>query len=74
MPVGTELHLRCEGLGVAGRKIYLAGEATLGEDGPVAVRASALFVAVGVEHFSTHGRPDPAARHAGVEQPPRYGP
>ncbi|NJQ01990.1 PaaI family thioesterase [Streptomyces zingiberis] len=57
VPVGTELHLRAEVTAVHGRKIYAtaAGRAG-GPEGPLAVRAAALFVAVEVEHFTENGR------------------
>ncbi|OHV37001.1 MULTISPECIES: PaaI family thioesterase [Pseudofrankia] len=57
VPVGTTLHLRSRADGVAGRKLYASAEGCLGApDGPVAVRARALFVQVGLEHFAEHGR------------------
>ncbi|MBL7497797.1 PaaI family thioesterase [Frankia sp. CNm7] len=59
VPVGSTLCLAARVDGVAGRKLYASGEGHLGApDGPVAVRARALFVQVGLEHFTTHGRPD----------------
>ncbi|MET8700300.1 PaaI family thioesterase [Kitasatospora sp. NPDC058032] len=59
VPVGSTLHLRAWVTGVHGRKIYSAGEARIGgPDGPVAVRAQALFVQVKLEHFTKHGRPE----------------
>jgi len=54
VPVGTELAVSAECVGVAGRKIYLRGRALL-PDGRVAVAADALFLVVGLEHFSRHG-------------------
>ncbi|MEE1940940.1 PaaI family thioesterase [Streptomyces sp. TRM 70361] len=57
VPVGTVLHLRARVLARHGRKIYCTAEGRLGApDGPVAVRADALFVEVRVEHFTGHGR------------------
>lgn len=59
VPVGTTLYITASVLGVAGRKIYEAAEGRLNApDGPVAVRARALFVTVGMEHFLRHGQPD----------------
>lgn len=56
VPVGTTLHLRAWCNGIAGRKAYLEAEGRIGApDGPVAVRAAALFVQVGMEHFARHG-------------------
>lgn len=58
VPVGTTLHLEAEVTAVAGRKIYaVATGRTGGPDGPVAVRADALFVEVKVDHFVENGRP-----------------
>ncbi|MFI1864563.1 PaaI family thioesterase [Streptomyces jumonjinensis] len=59
VPVGTVLHLQAEVTAVAGRKIYsTAVGRTGGPDGPVAVRAQALFIEVVVDHFIDNGRPD----------------
>ncbi|MFI6322143.1 PaaI family thioesterase [Nonomuraea sp. NPDC050556] len=56
VPVGTTLHLRAWCNGISGRKAYLEAEGRLGApDGPVAVRAAALFIEVRMEHFATHG-------------------
>jgi acyl-coenzyme A thioesterase PaaI-like protein len=55
VPVGTTLVIAAECLGVAGRKIYTAGEGRLdGADGPVAVRSTGLFVAVPLAHFAAY--------------------
>jgi hypothetical protein len=44
---------------VAGRKIYSSAVGRIGSpDGPVAVRADAVFIRVKVEHFTKNGRPD----------------
>ncbi|MBB3075488.1 PaaI family thioesterase [Streptomyces violarus] len=57
VPVGTTLHLQAEVTAVAGRKIYSTATGRVGgPDGPVAVRADALFVEVKVDHFVDHGR------------------
>ncbi|WP_158884619.1 PaaI family thioesterase [Amycolatopsis anabasis] len=56
VPVGSTLYITARLDGVAGRKIYVSADGRLdAEDGPVAVRARALFVMVGFEHFTTHG-------------------
>ncbi|GIH99628.1 PaaI family thioesterase [Planobispora takensis] len=56
VPVGTTLHLRAWCTGMSGRKAYLEAEGRIGApDGPVAVRAAALFIEVGMEHFAKHG-------------------
>ncbi|MFE9449778.1 PaaI family thioesterase [Streptomyces sp. NPDC006739] len=58
VPVGATLHLSAEVTAVAGRKIYSRATGRIGgPDGPVAVRAEALFVEVKVDHFIDHGRP-----------------
>ncbi|MFI7300653.1 PaaI family thioesterase [Streptomyces sp. NPDC050121] len=57
VPVGVTLHLAAEVTAVAGRKIYSTATGRIGgPDGPVAIRADALFVEVAVEHFVNHGR------------------
>ncbi|MET9081662.1 PaaI family thioesterase [Streptomyces sp. NPDC090075] len=57
VPVGTTLHLEAEVVAVAGRKIYSTATGRVdGPEGPVAVRADALFIEVPVEHFVDHGR------------------
>ncbi|MFJ4682599.1 PaaI family thioesterase [Streptomyces sp. NPDC088789] len=57
VPVGTDLHLQAEVVAVAGRKIYSTATGRIGgPDGPVAVRADALFIEVKVDHFVDNGR------------------
>ncbi|MEU6405618.1 PaaI family thioesterase [Streptomyces sp. NPDC046985] len=57
VPVGTTLCLEAEVTAVAGRKIYSRAAGRVGgPDGPVAVRAQALFIEVKVDHFVQHGR------------------
>ncbi|MFF1544828.1 PaaI family thioesterase [Streptomyces sp. NPDC058291] len=57
VPVGATLYLEAEVTAVARRKIYSSATGRIGgPDGPVAVRADALFVEVAVEHFVRHGR------------------
>jgi acyl-coenzyme A thioesterase PaaI-like protein len=59
VPVGSTLHITATLDGVSGRKIYTSAEGRLdGESGPVAVQARALFIAVGLEHFTEHGDPN----------------
>ncbi|MFF4187463.1 PaaI family thioesterase [Streptomyces sp. NPDC001691] len=58
VPVGTVLHLEAEATAVAGRKIYSRATGRIGgPEGPVAVRAQALFIEVKVDHFIDNGRP-----------------
>ncbi|WP_432011783.1 PaaI family thioesterase [Streptomyces cucumeris] len=57
VPVGTVLYLEARVTAVHGRKIYCAATGRIGApDGPVAVRAEALFIEVRVEHFIENGR------------------
>ncbi|MEU6736041.1 PaaI family thioesterase [Streptomyces physcomitrii] len=57
VPVGSVLHLEAEIKAVAGRKIYSTATGRIGgPEGPVAVRADALFIQVKVEHFIDNGR------------------
>ncbi|MEU9269373.1 PaaI family thioesterase [Streptomyces sp. NPDC048251] len=57
VPVGTTLYLEAEVTAVARRKIYSSATGRIGgPDGPLAVRADALFIEVAVEHFVSHGR------------------
>nr|WP_203690327.1 PaaI family thioesterase [Streptomyces sp. SID12488] len=59
VPVGTLLYLEAEVTAVARRKIYSTATGRIGgPDGPVAVRAEALFIEVKVEHFIDNGRPE----------------
>ncbi|MER8154028.1 PaaI family thioesterase [Streptomyces sp. NPDC094472] len=57
VPVGTELHLEARVTAVHGRKVYCSATGRLSApDGPVAVRAQALFIEVRVDHFIENGR------------------
>ncbi|MEV7611438.1 PaaI family thioesterase [Streptomyces sp. NPDC089799] len=59
VPVDTVLHLSAEVTAVAGRKIYSRAVGRIGgPEGPVAVRAEALFIEVKVDHFIENGRPE----------------
>lgn len=59
VPVGTVLYLEAEVTAVAGRKIFSRAAGRIGgPEGPVAVRADALFVEVKVDHFIDNGRPE----------------
>lgn len=59
VPVGATLHLRAECAAVAGRKIYSAATGRIGgPDGPMVIRARALFLEVEPAHFTKHGRPE----------------
>jgi len=52
VPIGTELHITAEITGQQGRKVYSSAEGRIGApDGPLAVKASALFVIVPMKHF-----------------------
>jgi acyl-coenzyme A thioesterase PaaI-like protein len=57
VPVGAVLYLAAEVTAVHRRKIYATGTGRLGgPDGPVAVRAGALFIEVKADHFIDNGR------------------
>ncbi|OEV08279.1 MULTISPECIES: PaaI family thioesterase [Streptomyces] len=57
VPVGTVLHLAAHAVAAEGRKVFTTATGRIGgPDGPLAVRADALFVKVDVEHFTEHGR------------------
>ncbi|WKX73025.1 PaaI family thioesterase [Streptomyces sp. XD-27] len=57
VPVGTVLHLEARVTAVDGRKIYSTATGRIGgPDGPVAVRADALFIEVKIDHFIENGR------------------
>ncbi|MFD4997059.1 PaaI family thioesterase [Streptomyces buecherae] len=59
VPVDTELYLDAHVVAVHGRKIYSTATGRIGgPDGPVAVRADALFIEVKVDHFIENGRPE----------------
>jgi acyl-coenzyme A thioesterase PaaI-like protein len=56
VPVGSTLYIAAKLDGRIGRKVYVSADGRLGaDDGPMAVRARALFVTVGIEHFVEHG-------------------
>jgi acyl-coenzyme A thioesterase PaaI-like protein len=68
VPVGSVLHLSARCTAVAGRKIFGTAEGRIGgPDGPVAVRAEALFVRVELDHFTANGRPEEI--HAAMADP-----
>ncbi|MGW8377245.1 PaaI family thioesterase [Streptomyces sp. ODS28] len=57
VPVGSVLYLEARVTGVHGRKIFCSATGRVGgPEGPVAVRADALFIEVKVEHFLKNGR------------------
>ncbi|HQR80054.1 MAG TPA: PaaI family thioesterase [Actinomycetota bacterium] len=56
VPVGSVLLIDAYITGQQGRKLYTRAVGRLGEQGPVAVTASALFLQVPLEHFREHGR------------------
>ncbi len=72
VPVGSSLHLDVRAVAVTGRRVFMAAEARLGEDGPVAVTAESVFVQVPLEHFSTHGRAEDVAHAAETTGVRRY--
>jgi acyl-coenzyme A thioesterase PaaI-like protein len=57
VPVDTVLYLDARVTAVHGRKIYSSAVGRIGgPEGPVAVRAEALFIEVKFDHFVEHGR------------------
>jgi acyl-coenzyme A thioesterase PaaI-like protein len=57
VPVGSELALHAQLDAVDGRRIFSQARAHAGSmDGALLARAFAVFVAVPLEHFRTHGR------------------
>ncbi|WP_432147070.1 PaaI family thioesterase [Streptomyces sp. bgisy084] len=57
VPLGTVLHLDARVTAVHRRKIYSTAVGRIGgPDGPVAVRAEAVFIEVKVDHFIDNGR------------------
>lgn len=68
VPVGSTLHIVGTFDGLAGRKVYASADGRLNApDGPVAVRARALYVIVEFSHFIEHGRA--ADLHAVAKDP-----
>ncbi|MDI2128714.1 PaaI family thioesterase [Yinghuangia seranimata] len=63
VPVGSTLYIHAWCTGVDGRKIYAKAVGRLdAPDGPVAVEAASLFIAVGFEHFVSNGRAEDVER------------
>ena len=57
VPVGSVIHVHAHVAGVARRKIYARAEGRIGApDGQLAVRAAAVFISVGLQHFEQFGR------------------
>jgi acyl-coenzyme A thioesterase PaaI-like protein len=57
VPVGSTLHITSMLNGVAGRQVFVSANGRLdSEEGPIVVRARAIFVTVPFEHFTSHGR------------------
>jgi acyl-coenzyme A thioesterase PaaI-like protein len=67
VPVDSTLYIVGKLDGIAGRKVYASADGRLNApDGPLALRARALFVIVGFEHFTTHGTADPRDVHPDI--------
>ncbi|MCU0295610.1 MAG: PaaI family thioesterase [Candidatus Nanopelagicales bacterium] len=73
VPVGSVLHIDAEIAGQEGRKVYARAIGRLGQDGPIALTASALFLQVGLEHFLDNGRPEDVATAAAERTVPGHG-
>lgn len=76
VPVGSTIFITSALRGLAGRQVFANAEGRLdAEDGPVAVRARAIFVVVPFSHFTSHGRQedlDAVARDPGQIRSRRY--
>ncbi len=76
--VGSTIHIDAELCGQVRRKIYTHAVGRVGDaEGPVVLTASALFIQVGIEHFTTHGRAEEVVataerRRANQDDPSRY--
>jgi acyl-coenzyme A thioesterase PaaI-like protein len=57
VPIGSVLHITSKLRGVTGRQVFASADGRLdAEDGPIALRARAIFVIVEFSHFTSHGR------------------
>jgi acyl-coenzyme A thioesterase PaaI-like protein len=73
VPVGSTLMITATVDGTSGRKIYCSADGRLNShDGPVAVRARAVFVTVDLSHFTEHGRPEDVRAVLGEQSSPTY--
>jgi acyl-coenzyme A thioesterase PaaI-like protein len=62
VPVGSTLYISSRLRGMAGRQVFVSADGRLdAPDGPVAVRARAVFVTVPLSHFTRHGRTEDLA-------------
>lgn len=73
VPVGSVLHIDAHIAGQQGRKVYARAIGRLGQDGPIALTASALFLQVGLEHFVDNGRPEDVRTAAAERTVPGHG-
>jgi len=56
VPVGRDLHIDAEVVGVKGRKVFTRAVGRLDDpDGPLAVTAAALLIVVPLQHFVDNG-------------------
>lgn len=59
VPVGTDLVVHAEVVGVRGRRVFTQASGRLGSaEGAIAVSATAVFVQVPLQHFLDHGNAD----------------
>ncbi len=76
VPVGSTLHIVSTLRGLNGRQVFANAEGRLdADDGPVAVRARAIFVTVSFSHFTSHGRQedlDAVAKDPGLTRSRHY--
>lgn len=76
VPVGSILYITSRLRGVAGRQVFASADGRLdADDGPIAVRARAIFVIVPFTHFTSHGRQedlDAVAKDPGLIRSRRF--
>jgi acyl-coenzyme A thioesterase PaaI-like protein len=71
VPVARTVYISAWCEGAHGRKLYHRAEGRLdGPDGELVARAGALFIQVGLEHFTTHGRAEEV--RAVLDDPGQY--
>jgi acyl-coenzyme A thioesterase PaaI-like protein len=67
VPIGSTLYIVGKLDGIAGRKVYASADGRMNApDGPLALRARALFVIVDFSHFTVHGTADPRDVHPDI--------
>jgi hypothetical protein len=63
VPVGTEVHISATIDACVGSRYFISGEGRLGSsDGPLALRAHAVFAKVDLDHFGRYGASEKLAQ------------